>query len=391
MNLLLLTPYSPAPPDSGGRMRIWQELKFFSARHSVSLVAFYQTAREEEFQNALREFCERVWLVEKPTRPNARNVQKIQTRADLFDWYTTPEMARRFETLQHENFDAVIIHHIFMAHAAKWFSAPRVLEEHNIESEIFRQHAQAIPRRAPEHTFRQTRWLLLRQYEDEMWKQFTLRVVTSEHDKALMAQRLSGEKICVVENGIAAREIEMLPRSTSRKILFMGSLDFFPNIDALLYFRETILPLLWAREPDLQLVIAGRRPPNAIQEFANDARITVIPNPENMDEIARDCALTIVPMRMGSGTRIKILHAFALGLPVVTTSKGAEGLAIENESHALLQDEPRAFADAILRVLNDAALAQRLRVNGRALVETQYDWEIILPRYEKELRALHHE
>lgn len=388
MKLLLVTPYSPAPPNSGGRMRIWQEVEYLGQRHELTLVAFYQTAQELASQDTLKPFCERHFLVERPTRPHEADLQRLRALDDLFDWYTTPDMLRVLEPLQAETFDAVILHHIFMAHYAKQFRAPVVLEEQNIESEIFRQHAQAVARGLSEHTFRQTRWMLLRQYETAAWKQFPLRVVTSEHDRQEMQRRVPNGKIIVVENGINTRDTPLLPPAATRKILFMGSLDFFPNIDALFYLRDSILPLLKLRDPNSSLVIAGRRPPDTIRALADDPQIQVIANPEDMNEIARNCAVSIVPLRMGSGTRIKILHSLALGLPVVTTTKGAEGLDVQDNLHLLIRDEPQAFADAILQVLDDEALPVRLRAAGRELVERQYDWEPLLARYDAELRAL---
>lgn len=389
MKLLMLAPYSPAPPNSGGRMRLWHEAKFLGKRHALTLVAFYQTAQERDAQQDLREFCERVYPVERPSRPDEADMRNLRALDNLFDWYTTPEMARVLEPLQKEHFDAVILQHIFMAHYAGWFRAPAVLEEHNIESEIFRQHANATVRGTPEHTFRQTRWMMLRKYEDALWNQFPLRVVMSEQDKQQMDARAKTGKTIVVENGIDPRESAVLPRARRRTLLFMGALDFFPNIDALYFLRDEILPRLWERDPRIELVIAGRRPPQAIRAFAQDTRVRVIADPEGMDEIARDCAAVVTPLRMGSGTRVKILHALAMGLPVVTTAKGAEGLAVRDEEHLLIRDAPRAYAEAVLRVLDDDALAERLRSAGRALVESRYDWEMILPRYEAELEGLH--
>ena len=189
----------------------------------------------------------------------------------------------------------------------------------------------------------------------------------------------------MVENGFDVFGTEMLPPNRARQILFMGSLDFYPNIDGLLHFCETTLPKVWARDPQITLTIAGRHPPERIRSLAADPRIRVIPNPDDMTEIARQAALTIVPLRMGSGTRLKILHSLALGRPVVATSKGSEGLTVTDGQDILIRDEPDAFADAILQVLDDAALADRLRTAGRQLVQARYDWSQIWGGYETEL------
>lgn len=388
MKFLIITPYTPYPPNSGGRMRIWEELRFLSARHELTLVAFYQRVKERNSYQALSQICCRVFLVERPGHPMASDLAAFHSVSDLFQWYTTPEMTRVLQSLQSESFDLVLLHHIFVAQYRDWLNAPAVLEEQNIESSLFQQHAQANDLIAQERTFRQARWLLLRSYETTLWKHFPLRIVVSENDRQEMERRCKAGRTIIVENGINASEIQLLPPPQSRTLLFMGSLDFYANIDAVYFLRETIMPLLWMRDSTLSLVIAGRRPPRAIYELADDPRIQVMADPDDMTAVARTCAITLAPMRIGSGTRVKILHSLALGLPVVTTPRGCEGLAVTDGCELLVRAEPEAFADAVIELLRNHALAERLRRAGRALVETHYDWAKILGKYESELIAL---
>ncbi len=388
MKLLILSPYTPYPPNSGGRMRIWEELRFLSARHNLTLVAFYQLEPERDSYPALAQICRRVFLVKRPGHPRDSDLAAFHSVSDLFQWYTTPEMTRVLQSLQSESFDLVLLHHIFVAQYHDWFDAPAVLEEQNIESSLFQQHAQANDVTPAERTFRQARWLLLRAYETTLWKQFPLRIVVSEKDKQAMERRCHGGRTFVVENGINTRETKFLPSSESRTLLFMGSLDFYANIDAVFFLRETILPLVWKRDPSVALVIAGRRPPRALYALTDDPRIQLMADPADMTMLARNSALTLAPMRIGSGTRIKILHSLALGRPVVSTPHGCEGLAVTDGCELLVRADPEAFADAIIELLNHHALAERLRRAGRALVETHYDWTKLLGKYEQELMAL---
>jgi glycosyltransferase involved in cell wall biosynthesis len=384
MKILVMTPYAPYPPNSGGRIRILDELRFLSQRHEITLVSFYQLEHEYHVRAALDEFCERVFYFPRPERLLDSDKQSFQSIHDLFGWHTTPEMAAVLLALQSEAFDLVILHHIFMAQYKSFFDAPAVLVEHNIESNIFEQHARLVPA-GEERAFRRARQILLRQYETAMWPDFGLRVVTSEHDGQEMARRCRTGHTLVVENGINTLEFAPVEPSPTRTVLFMGSLDFYPNIDALLYLRQSILPRLWERDSKVTLVIAGRRPPRLVQELALEPRIQVIADPPEMRPIVAQAAMTVAPMRIGSGSRIKILQSLAYGLPVVTTARGCEGLHVKDEHEVLIRDTPDEFAQAILRVLDEPQLAHELRQRGRALVETRYESAKILAGYEMAL------
>ncbi len=400
MRILVLTPYAPYPPNSGGRIRIWEQLQHLGRRHDITLISFYQTEDEYDRRDAYREYCARAILVRRPDAPQRSESGQVQNLGKLFDWYSTPEMRQTLESVRSEEFDLVLCEHIFMAQYAELFSAPAALQEHNIESNIFKQVARrdhlpdgdSLPVDT-DHAFRMSRWVLMRQYEDRMWPKFPLRFTVSGRDKDEMDRRCPAGRTVVIENGINTRRTTFIPdgawpTGAPRKILFMGSLDFYPNIDSLAYTREAIMPPVWRVDPTATLMIAGRSPAQRIRDLAADPRIEVIADPDDIDAIARQCFLSIVPMRIGSGTRIKILHAMALGLPVVSTSLGCEGLTVTNGDDILIRDTPDQFAEAVLALMSDRRLANRLRTAGRALVEARYDWNSICERLECELLAL---
>jgi glycosyltransferase involved in cell wall biosynthesis len=172
------------------------------------------------------------------------------------------------------------------------------------------------------------------------------------------------------------------------RILFMGTMDYYPNTDAAIYFCKSVMPHIWKKKAEVSVFIAGLNPPLSVFSLASDGRVDVIANPADMREIARQCCLTVVPLRLGGGTRIKILDSMAMGLPVVSTSLGCEGLLVTEGKDILIRDEPESFADAVLRVLSDDTLANTLRLNGRRLVEEHYDWGLIFRQFEQELLRL---
>lgn len=399
MKILILTPYCPVPPNSGGRIRIWEELNFLSPRHEITLISFYQTEEEYDLQDILASVCHRANLVKRPDSLREANLQNMRQLSDIFQWYSTPEMNQALETVSDNHFDVVLFEHIFMAQYEALFPTNKILQEHNIESNIFKQlarlssHSNPTPAQQKENTFRMSRWMLMRKYENETWPKFPLRITVSQHDKAELDQRCSTGRTVVIENGINTCKVNVIPEqkwlnNSPPKVLFMGALDFYPNIDCLFYLKETILPILWQTDPTISVVLAGRNPSQSILNFSADPRIDVIANPQDIDQVAKDCYLTVVPMRIGSGTRIKILHSMALGLPVVSTTLGCEGLNVADGEDIFIRDTPEQFAEAILTLVADSRLAAGLRKAGRKLVEEQYDWSLIFARLEKEMITL---
>ena len=168
----------------------------------------------------------------------------------------------------------------------------------------------------------------------------------------------------------------------------MGTMSYYPNIDAVLYFVEQILPLIQQQDDSISFCIAGREPPTIIKKLAiSHTNVEIIADPEDMSLVAQECIIKVVPLRLGSGTRIKILHAMAMGLPVVSTSVGYEGLEMIDGVHLLIRDRPQDFAAAVMQIYHDQELWMKLRENGRQLVEKQYDWHNIFTKYESEILA----
>ncbi|MEM7761040.1 MAG: glycosyltransferase, partial [Cyanobacteria bacterium P01_A01_bin.40] len=138
--------------------------------------------------------------------------------------------------------------------------------------------------------------------------------------------------------------------------------------------------------PQIPLCIAGRQPPQIIRDLAkSNAQIEVIADPIDMSLVAAECSLSVVPLRSGSGTRIKILHSMAMGLPVVSTSIGCEGLEVSDRTHLLIKDTPQDFAQGVIELIGDQKLWQQLQAKGRQLVEENYDWSAIFAEYEATL------
>lgn len=395
LRMLMLFPYPPYPPQKGGAaIRMFEQIRYFGKRHHLTVVAFVFDEADCDIEAQLTQYCDRAFILKlgTPLEP-----YECQQQRQLYN-FKTWNMEKTLQQLSQVDFDIVSFDFIVSSVYHNLFSSQfTVLNEHNIESQLLSLCAAAdrnnlIPSLASEldaakaflNSERES--ALLREYEDRTWKKFPLRTVVSQDNKQELDRRCQAGKTIVVKNGIDVPNIQPVANPNSRKILFMGTMSYYPNIDAVLYFVESILPLILAQERDISLCIAGREPPEIIRQLAADCeQIEVIANPEEMSSIAAECSLSVVPLRSGSGTRIKILHSMAMGLPVVTTSIGCEGLEATNREHLLIYDRPDDFARGVIELMSDRDIWHQLRINGRQLVEAKYDWSAIFAEYESQL------
>jgi tetratricopeptide (TPR) repeat protein len=374
--VLLMLPGPPYPPRSGGAVRSFYEMKALHAKVDLVVASLLYDKATWPVKADLANYAQLALVVDAGDRP-ARDPNQPKG----VHRYASQGFQTILKQLGQVKFDIVVSDFVFMAQYRDYFpNAFQVLAEHNIESQIVRRSAaveadQADPEAALAAQQEADR---LAAFEDRMWPQYPLRFVVSEQDRQLMQQRCAIGETLVVNNGANTREIKLLADNPVPRVLLIGTLNYLPNVDGAVYFAAQILPHVWRRNPKVEFWIAGAEPAPEVRRLAeHDARIQLIANPEVMEDVAAQCCLSVVPLRIGSGTRIKILQSLAMGLPTVTTSLGCEGLSVEDDQHLLIRDRPEDFATAIVDLIADAGKREQLRQNGRALVEAEYDWEQI--------------
>lgn len=375
-------------------MRMWEQMKHLGHRHQLTVVSFIASEEECALESTLRAHCDKAILVVNPNRGALRDRGDNLSLPWPLQWYHATGMRRILHGLRAFDFDLAIVEHIFMAQYLDLICSCAVLQEHNIESQILKQFGELFQGRdgrlldERERAFWKAASMHMVNYENRTWPRFPLRTTVSEDDKNELERRCRLGKTVVVENGIDTEAITPVPGTSSRTILFMGTLEYSPNVDAVCWLTQSILPRIWDQDPSITLAIAGRNPPQFIRRLASEPRIRVCPDPDDMSEIAKMCCLTVAPMRVGGGTRIKILHSMAMGLPVVSTSLGCEGLSVVDGRQLLIRDQPDQFAEAVLRLISDPALRNDLRTGARTLVEARYDWKPIFNKLEEEILLL---
>jgi polysaccharide biosynthesis protein PslH len=252
--------------------------------------------------------------------------------------------------------------------------APVVLFAHNVEHLIWQRLAEVETRRWRRATLR-LEARRLRRWEGEACARATVTAAVSELDRARLAALAPRARVRVVPTGVDTAYFA--PNGTHRvpgRLVFVGSMDWHPNEDAVLHFLAATLPRIRRARPDVSMVVVGRSPRPALRKAAAAAGVTVTGTVDDVRPWLREADVCVVPLRIGGGTRLKIFEALAMGLPVVSTAVGAEGLPLVAGRHFVEADAPEAFAAAVLVLLREPARARALGEAGRRLVTARFSW-----------------
>jgi sugar transferase (PEP-CTERM/EpsH1 system associated) len=399
---LFVTPYLPSPPRFGGQMRLHGLISGLAAVHDVSVLSLVDP--NEDQTEAIRATGEYARLV--VTVPNRRvaaaQKRRLQVRSLL--------SSRSYEWLLHEDdtFDAVLAHLLakeqfdvvqfeFSHMAAYRPKRPRgaddgtpafILDEHNIEYDVVRQMSRAAGS-SVRRLYNAFNWKKVQSEERLAWAGLDGCALTSARDQGMLLADAPATRTAVVPNGVDLGHFS--PREwpeprDPQMILFFGAIDYHPNTDALLFFAKEILPLLRAQVPGVKLCIVGRRPPPAITAMQS-AHIEVTGAVGDLRPYLERASVVIAPLRLGGGTRLKILEAMAMGKAVVSTTLGAEGLCLVPGRDILIADAPDRFASQVRVLLEDPALAERIGAAARCVISDSYGWQASVAR----LAAFHGE
>lgn len=402
MKSLYFAPHPIWPLSSGARLRDYQLACQLRTRASVTFVEMC-SAREE--QQALMEDSgvadivtlqkDRVYSLFKIIKGLAGPVP-----VTVLNCWSPQSASQLADVLRSKTFDTVQIEGVhLMEYLPTIRDAPGspaiVVDWHNIESEMMWRFSETTSNWAKKIAARRTAKLIERA-EDCLLGSNVTHTVTSERERKKLLARCPHAKIQVIPNGVdtnfyTAEKIDEAARRnghgvTRPTILFVGSMDYHANIDAVTWFCRTAWPEIAAQHPDLHFTIVGRDPAPAVRALACD-RVRITGTVDDVRAFYASAVATIVPLRSGSGTRLKILEAMAAGIPVISTRMGAEGIEAEDNVHLLLADSGPEIAAAVERVVSSVETRTRLAQSARDLVCSVYDWSVI----GKQLCALHEE
>ena len=357
MKILFLSPTVPFPLTDGGRIRVFNLLKQIAEKNDVTLLALETQPSDAEGVAELQQLGLHVHLV-----PNAPAPPRVSLGTILSAFfkrqpitvarYDLPAYRQKFrELIATENFDLV---HYEMFHTAQFHpetDLPGVLSQQNVDSEIWRRLCGETTN--PFYKFAYwTQQLAFQRYERVLSPKFDAVTCTSDIDAAVFQRHCSQGAIEIIPNGVDVTHYQ--PEWTSEApahLIYIGSMDWYPNEDAVAFFADEVLPSIRDKVPDVQFSIVGGNPSVRVQRLAEREGVIVTGRVPEIKPYFAEATVFVVPLRIGSGTRLKILEALAMSKAIVSTSIGAEGLDLKDGAEIFIADEPTVFANAVTRLL----------------------------------------
>jgi glycosyltransferase involved in cell wall biosynthesis len=360
-------------------------LRLLSERYEVTALVFYRraTARDLASSNAaLREFAASVDAFAIPQEYSTIRLIRdhlestIRQRVYTVSSYRSKRFSVRLsELLNRDRYELVHIDSLDLsAYLPMVQGIATVCTHHNVESELLRRRA-GLEQSHLRRVYLNMQAELMRREEQRWCEELALNVVVSSDDRDALLRIAPRARVSVVPNGVDVNSFQPGPDSP-RGIVFVGGMTWFPNRDALEHFARDILPNLRRLGCQDQVTWVGRALPGAEARYLSQG-INLTGYVDDIRPIVKDSACYVVPLRVGGGTRLKILDAWAMGKAVVSTSIGCEGLDARDGWNIIVRDDPESFAAAVHQVISDTALRVKLGRNARLMAETTYSWRVI--------------
>ncbi len=381
MEILFLTGNLPYPPTDGWKIRVFSLIRHLSRRHRVSLVSFMRTTEDPKAVEALRTYCADLWVIPRDPRYSPWKLflgMVGQTAFPLLNYRDRQMEDLLREVLQKRAFDIVQVESLAMAQYCSAASFSTVLDLHNIESLLIKRYA-LQETNLLKRGYAEIMWRKVAAYERATCKRFTHCLTCSEEDQRLVQAFAGVERVTVIPNGVdlQAYTPDGTPPKPFNRLVFVGRMDYHANVDGVRWFCREILPHIRTQKPDVVFQIVGGYPTNDVKRLARPGEIEVTGFVQDVRPYLKEATAVVVPLRIGGGTRFKILESLAMGKAVISTTLGAEGIAAIDGREILLADHPTQFADRVIDVLGNPELQQSLHNAGRELVEARYSWASI--------------
>ena len=407
MRILWLKSDLLLPLDKGGKLRTWHLMRHLAQRHEITYLGFKEPGQPAADIEGMRQVAARVETVTRaePSKGSLRFYADAAVHLiDPLPYAVGKYRSRAFKArlralLAAESFDLIVCDFLFPAvNLPRRLPCPAVIFTHNVESEIWRRHAET-KRGAMAGWLYATQYRRMLRYEGRTLRRFDGVLAVSDADAETFAARYPDairQPVHVVPTGVdteyfaTSPPLRNPPPAVGNSLIFTGSMDWLPNEDAMQFFCRDILPLIRADEPGASLSIVGRTPTPAVRRLAESQGVRVTGRVDDVRPYMKDAAVYVVPLRIGGGTRLKIFEAMAMGMAIVSTTVGAEGLPVTDGEHLMLADEPRTFARAVVHLLRDAERRAQLAAAARALVVERYDWSAVAGELESALVRVAH-
>ena len=393
--LLFLVPWFLFPANTGGRIRTRDILRGLKGgRFEITLVS-PRPAQGPLPEAELTSVCDQFvgWPQSDPSRlasyTRARFLFSELPISVATDRSPAARIAIDAELKRQPDVVVVDFSHTAVLMPART-DVPSVLFTHNVEAEIFRRHGD-VARNLPLRAFWRSQRAKMARFERAALRRFDGVVAVSEQDREFFVSEYGVNNVSVIPTGVdlayfgaKADPASARPPADGDTVVFTGSMDWMPNIDSVNYLMADIWPHITSAKPKAHFTVVGRNPPKRLIDTAKGRGLNweFTGLVEDVRPYVRRSQVYIIPLRVGGGTRLKVFEAMAMGCPIVSTSIGVEGLPLEPGQHYLLADDPKDFAAAVLRLLDDAALRERLTRQAYAYVAEHFSSRVVAKTFE---------
>ncbi len=406
MRILMLSAANPLPVDNGAKRRILATVSHLSQHHDLTLVSLQEPNPSAVLSSDTYEELWQDYVVDHPIQSKLQTALKAcfstHSYSQVKYWnHTLREVVARMLTTQH--FDCIWVHFLFMVIYLKQCfpkgqsgqkpSRPIfVLDQHNVDELTFRRFLSSKANFA-QKIYASLEMLKARQLQKRWFPRFDAILCVSQEDLQKTAQYTDrSTNLWLAPNGVDIGYFQPPAQEDSKErrsiLVFGGSLDVKMNQEAVLWFSASIFPLIKQRIPDVQFWIVGRNPTSEIWKLVERDGIKVTGTVVDVRDYYRQAKVFVVPLRLGGGTKLKTLEAMAMGLPVVSTAVGAQGLDIKSGQHICIADTPEDFATRVVELMKDPDKIRRLGAEARLLVEKKYSWSSIMDDVDDKLENL---
>jgi polysaccharide biosynthesis protein PslH len=397
MRALFLTPQLPYPPYSGGPLRNYGLLYgLHEAGFTLDLLTFTQ-GHTDSAPTPLTAICRQIMSAPAPTRSKTDRLRTLlsTSQADLLGRYQSEAYAQALsKCLASEQYDLIQLEGLELAGYLPQLLAYKqsnpqvrlVYDAHNAEYQLQRRIFEVDrrnPALLPAAAYSYLQWRRLAALERAVCHQVDNVIAVSEEDAAALGSLAPQAKITVIANGISLGDYSESSEQLNlggAALLFTGTMDYRPNVDAVLWFVDSVLDLVREAVPNTRLFVVGNRPHPRLERVRRRGDVEITGFVQDITPFLHSATVFVAPLRMGSGTRLKLLQAMAAGCAIVSTPLGAGGISVDSGREMILAEEATAFAQAVVGLLRDGERRQALGAAARALVERHYDWKAILPR-----------
>jgi len=386
MRILLLTPSLPFPPHRGDKLKIFNLVRNLSRRHEVVLLTFTSSRKDERYIPDVRRLCSEVRTVRLPVWQSILQcgLNVLSGRPFQVAYFSSRRMRRMLAgTLREGKFDIVHTHFIRMAqYTAALKGVPRLLDLTDAVS-LYLERFLARERNPLKRLLLRSEYQRMRRYESIIGR-YDMTMVCSVVDRDVLLASAPGARVELLENGVDLDYFcpDHGAPPEEGTIICTGNMSYFPNANGVRYFVEKIFPLVKSRVPGARFLAVGQNPPASVRRLGSPDVVVTGAVPDIRSYYLRS-VVAVSPIRFGSGTLNKVLEPMALGVPVVATPVGTEGLPMKNGEHLLIAESAEDFADRVVELLVDPALRHRLAMNALSLVRARYGWPQIAGKLEQ--------